>query len=90
MGFSKGTHTTGQIRPHLMLCKMITSISGGIYFIGELALWLCPKAYCYILPSVRDVYVFTAMYTQDTSLFTTIEKKKKLNEEMIEYKKKRN
>lgn len=43
MGFSQGTHTTGQIRLHLMLCKMITSISGGIYSIAELALWSCRK-----------------------------------------------
>lgn len=43
MGFSRGTHTTGQIRLHLMLCKMITSISGGIYSIAALALWLCRK-----------------------------------------------
>lgn len=43
MGFSPGTHTTGQIRLHLMLCKMITSISGGIYSIAEMALGLCRK-----------------------------------------------
>lgn len=43
MGFSQGTHTTGQIRLHLMLCKMITSISGGIYSIAELGLWLWRK-----------------------------------------------
>lgn len=40
MEFSWGTHTTGQIRLHLMLCKMITSISGGIYSIAELVLCL--------------------------------------------------
>lgn len=30
MGFSLGTHT-GQIRRHLILCKMITSISGAMF-----------------------------------------------------------
>lgn len=40
MEFSWGTHATGQIRLHLMLCKMITSISGGIYSITELVLCL--------------------------------------------------
>lgn len=40
MGFSWGTHATGQIRQHLMLCKMITSISGGMYSIAELLLCL--------------------------------------------------
>lgn len=37
MGFS---WATGTIRQHLMLCKMITSISGDIYSITELELYL--------------------------------------------------
>lgn len=40
MGFSWGTNATGQIRQHLMLCKMITSISGGICSMAEWQLCL--------------------------------------------------
>lgn len=34
MGFSRGTHT-GQITLHLILCKMITSISGAMFSTGD-------------------------------------------------------
>lgn len=47
MGFSRGSHT-GQIRLHLILCKMITSISGAMFSVADIVkmrdLWLLTTA----------------------------------------------